>query len=205
MCSPPGCVHRGVGPLGHPQGLRFSRGLLQPEDVITRNPVFQGTFDLSGKRVNVRPASPPAPGAPSEDAQFVDTTGPEPPAHMWLHLLGCGLWDRGYGRSLGGPGQQLLPLALQDSLQIQTQGCGEQGVKRGGPAPRAPGWRLDATNWGPLRDSMVGPVPGSCPGHPIPQQVGDTGHVLSMAPESQMCWERGNGFQTVYGSNWQKK
>ena len=103
VCSPPGRVHRGVGPLGHPQALRFSRGLLQPEEVITRNPVFQGTFDLSGKRVNVRSASPAALGLPPRTPSLQTQLGQN-------HLPTCGCTSSGAASwtgdtaAPGGPG-----------------------------------------------------------------------------------------------------
>lgn len=44
------CAQETRGPSSTPQALRFSRGFLQPEDVITRNSIFHSTFDLSGKK-----------------------------------------------------------------------------------------------------------------------------------------------------------
>lgn len=157
-----------------PQALRFSRGFLQPEEVITCDPVFQGTFNLSGRRVDVRRrlwllGCPQRTLAHRHDS--ARTTG----------RVGLPLPRSGSGTGAGGP--QPLPPALQDP-QIRSQGWGQEGH---GQAGRFPGCR--AEDWAVPEGQCGGPrARGPCRSRHAPAGGGHGTRALPVALGSQKRW-----------------
>lgn len=163
-------MHRGAGPDA-PQALRFSRGFLQPEEVITCDPVFQGTFNLSGRRVDVRRHLWPL-GCPERMLAHRHDS-----ARTTAHV---GLPFPRSGSGTGARGPQPLPPALQDS-QIRSQGWGQEGQRQAGQSPAC-----QAEGWAVPEGQCVGPEPRGRAGHAMPQatpqQVGDMRRVPSPWP-----------------------
>lgn len=127
-----------------------------------------------------------APKVPTEEA------GSQiPPA------CGCTFPGAALGRGLGGP--QSLPPALQDP-QIRPRAAGGRGEARQA-GPQGAGLKAGRSP----RDSVVGPARGGCAGHPMPQQVGAWDVCPPRGPRESEALQRGNGFQTVYGSSRQEK
>lgn len=174
-------MHRGVGP-DTAQALRFSRGFLQPEEVIACDPVFQGTFNLSGRRVDVRRHLWPL-GCPQRMLAHRHNSA-RTTAHVRLPL------PRSGSRTGAGEPHPLLP-ALQDSQirsQIRSQGWGQEGQSQAGQSPgcRAEGWVVPEGQCGGPR--AQGPCRSHhAPGH-APAGGGHETHALPMALGSQKCW-----------------
>lgn len=74
---------------GTQQVLRFSRGFLEPEDVITCNSMFKGTFNLSRKKdQGEKRIIWPAPATPSKGCSFCrHGSNRTHSAHWWVHFL----------------------------------------------------------------------------------------------------------------------
>ena len=170
-------MHRGAGPDA-PQALRFSRGFLQPEEVIACDPVFQGTFNLSGRRVDVRRHLWPL-GCPETMLAHRHDS-----ARTTAHV---GLPFPRSGSGTGARGPQPLPPALQDS-QIRSQGWGQEGQRQAGqsPACQAEGWAVPEGQCGGPR--AQGPCRSRhAPGH-APAGGGHETRALPVALGSQKRW-----------------
>lgn len=170
-------MHRGAGPDA-PQALRFSRGFLQPEEVIACDPVFQGTFNLSGRRVDVRRHLWPL-GCPERMLAHRHDS-----ARTTAHV---GLPFPRSGSGTGARGPQPLPPALQDS-QIRSQGWGQEGQRQAGqsPACQAEGWAVPEGQCGGPR--AQGPCRSRhAPGH-APAGGGHETRALPVALGSQKRW-----------------
>ena len=151
-----------------PQALRFPRGFLQPEEVITRDPIFQGTFDLSRRRVDVRWHLWPL-GCPQRTlARRHHPRAAAPPQKR--------LWAGGRGAAASSSSSPGLP--------DQTQGWGREGR---GQAGRSPGcW---AEGWAVPEGECGGPCAwGLCRSPHAPAGGGRGTCALPVALGSQKCW-----------------